>query len=84
MQNATIICYLISLLSYGMGFSKTFILSDAVTATSYFVFAIFFAVIGFIFSYVRDNSEQKTIEIVTLNPQKRLVYNRRMEDRRAS
>jgi hypothetical protein len=81
MPKVTAICYLSSLLSYGMGFSKILVLKNAVTeyvntydytinaslATGYFVFAIFFAVIGSLFFYynfyVHNNREQETIEI---------------------
>jgi hypothetical protein len=65
MPKATAICYLSSLLFYGMGFSKITVLKNAVTeyvntydyttnvflATGYFVLAIFFAVIGSLFFY---------------------------------
>jgi len=81
MPKVTVICYLSSLLSYGMGFSKMLGLKNAVTeyvntydytinvslATGYFVFAIFFAVIGSLFFYynfyVQNNREQETVEI---------------------
>lgn len=77
MPKVTAICYLASLLSYGMGFSKMLGLKDAVTgyvdtydvslATGYFVFAIFFAVIGSLFffynRYIQNNREQETIEL---------------------
>lgn len=77
MPNVTVICYLSSLLSYGMGFSKILVLKNAVTehvntydynvhvtlATSYFVLAIFLAVMGSLFFYVKNNREQEIIEI---------------------
>jgi hypothetical protein len=84
MPKVTVICYLSSLLSYGMGFLKMLGLNNAVTeyadtydytinvslATGYYVFAIFFAVIGSLFfyyySYVQNNSEQETIEMNNL------------------
>jgi hypothetical protein len=52
MRNVTVICYLFSLLSFGMGYSKVLAYKNAMmeqvnTATSFFVLAIFFAVIGF-------------------------------------
>ena len=61
MPNLTIICYLTSLLFYGMGSSKIFDLSNAVSATSYFVFAIFFAVIGSVFFYVKNNTHRQIV-----------------------
>lgn len=60
MPNTTVICYLSSLLFYGIGYWKTLHIQNAVIerintydytifvslATSYYVLAIFFAVIG--------------------------------------
>lgn len=77
MPNSTVICYLSSLLSYGMGFFKISVLKHAVTehantydyninvslATGYFVLAIFFTTIGFLFFYIKNNREQDTTEI---------------------
>jgi len=84
MLNGTNICYLISLLFYGMGFSKMFDLSNAVSATSYFVFAIFFAIIGFLF-YVTNNKETRIIKSITSNSEVKLRGNRyNDEEARAS
>ena len=61
MRNVTVICYLFSLLSFGMGYSKVLVYKNAIMeqvntydyisalslTTSFFVLAIFFAVIGF-------------------------------------
>ena len=77
MPNVTTICYLSSLLFYGMGYSKMLVFRNAVTeqvntydyniyvslATGYFVLAIFFAVIGSLFFYVKNNRVQEIIEI---------------------
>lgn len=63
MPNVTVISFLFSLLSYGLGFSKVLVLKKAVAehintydyntqvslAMGYFILAIFFAVIGFFF-----------------------------------
>ena len=60
MRNATLICYLFSLLSFGIGYSKTLVYKNAIIeqvntydytinsslATSFFVLTIFFAVAG--------------------------------------
>ncbi|MDP4159980.1 MAG: hypothetical protein Q8911_09505 [Bacillota bacterium] len=74
MPNVTAICYLSSLLFYGMGYSKTLVIKDAFTintydytinvslATGYFVFASLSAVIGSLFFYVKKYSEQEIIE----------------------
>lgn len=77
MPNVTIICYLSSLLAYGMGFSKMLVLKNAVTehvntfdyninvslATGYFVLAIFFAVIGFLFYTLRIIESKKLLKL---------------------
>lgn len=77
MPNVTVIFYLSSVLSYGMGFSKMLILKNALTdhvntydynihvslATGYFVLAIFFAVIGSLFFYFKNNREHEIIVI---------------------
>jgi len=74
MPNVTAICYLFSLLFYGMGYSKMLVLRNAVTvntydytihvslATGYFVFAIFSAIIGSLFFYFEKNRKQEIIE----------------------
>ena len=63
LRNVTVICYLFSLLSFGMGYSKMLVYKNAITehintydytvdlslATSFLVLTIFFAVIGFTF-----------------------------------
>lgn len=76
MPNLTVICYLSSLLSYGMGFLKTSAIKDGVAehgatfdtfhvsvATGYFVLAIFLAVIGSLFFYTKLSREQESIKI---------------------
>lgn len=77
MPNATVICYLASVLSYGMGFSKMLVLNDVATghlttydfnihvslATGYFVLAIFFAVCGFLFYTLRVLESNKLSEL---------------------
>ncbi len=86
MPTVTVICFLSSLLSYGMGFSKMSALKDGITeqvttyntlyvslATGYFVLAIFFGVIGFLFFYVKSNREQAIIEIMTANSEDALI-----------
>jgi len=91
MPNVTIVCYLSSLLSYGMGFSKMLVLKNVGTehvniydyniqvtlATGYFVLAIFLVVIGFLFFYVMNNKEQ---EIMTSNSEEKPARNRMIED----
>jgi amino acid transporter len=70
----TAICYLSSLLFFGMGYSKMLVLNsgnvntyDFTTyvslATGYFVLAIFFVVIGSLFFFVKNNREQGIIDI---------------------
>lgn len=77
MTNVTAICYLSSLLFFGLGFSKMLVLKNAVIeyvntydytnnvslATGYFVLAIFFAVIGSLFFYVKNNREPEIIQV---------------------
>lgn len=75
MLNTTIICYFISLLFYGMGISRILVIKSAVTehtfnytinvtlATSYFVLAIFFTLIGSLYYYYKNNFEQEIVEI---------------------
>ena len=77
MQNVTAICYLSSLLFYGMGYLKTLVIKNAVPgyitsydhtiyvslATIYFVLAIFFAIIGTFFFYVKNNRDKQIIKI---------------------
>ena len=91
MPNLTIVCYLSSLLSYGMGFSKMQVLKNVGTehvniydyniqvtlSMGYYVLAIFLVVIGFLFLYVMNNKEQ---EIMTSNSEKKLARNRMIED----
>ncbi|MDR3600732.1 MAG: hypothetical protein P4L49_09680 [Desulfosporosinus sp.] len=74
------ICYLSSLVSYGMGYSEMLVFKNAVIkqliipdytiqvslATGYFILAIFFAVIGS-FLYVRNNSKQAINEFKDSN-----------------
>ena len=68
MPNSTVICFLSSLLSYGMGYSKMLVFKTSLIehvnnydytihgsqATGYFVLAIFFAVIGLIFFMLKE------------------------------
>ncbi|MDA8222985.1 hypothetical protein [Desulfosporosinus sp.] len=90
MPNVTVICYLSSLLFYGMGYSKVLLIKDVITAqantydytiyislaTTYFVLAIFFAVIGSLIFYVKIHRKQ---EIITMNG---LEFSRRSDERR--
>jgi len=84
MLNVTVICYLISLMFYGMGSSKMGDLNNAVTATSYFVLAIFFAVIGFMFYYVKNKRTVAIIESRSSNLMENPRGNRIIENARAS
>ena len=73
MRNVTVICYLFSLLSFGMGYSKMLVYKNAITehintydytvdlslATSFLVLTIFFAVIGFTFFTLRIIEHKK-------------------------
>ena len=74
MSKTTVICYLSSLLFYGMGYSKMLVLKNVDVntydftiyvslATVYFVLTIFLAVIGSLFFYVKTIKDQETIEI---------------------
>jgi len=77
MSNLTVICFLSSLLSYGMGISKIFSLSNALTdttgtydvnnlvtiATVYFVLAIFFTIIGFLFHTSNIKENRKSLKL---------------------
>ncbi|MBP1759283.1 MAG: hypothetical protein H6Q63_200 [Firmicutes bacterium] len=80
MPKVTAICYLSSLLFYGMGYSKTLVIENPLTvntydytlyvslATAYYVLAIFLAVIGSVFFYLLNNREQELLfESKTLN-----------------
>jgi len=97
MPNVTVICYLFSLLFYGMGYSKTLRIKDAFTAqvntydytifvslaTSYFVLAIFFAIIGSLIFYVKSYRDQNMIK--TNDLEFSVTNGRRLDDgRRAS
>lgn len=98
MQNLTIICFLSSLLSNIMGFSKTLVLKNSVAehistydyniqvtlATSYFVLAIFFSVIGSLFFFVKKKKAQKIAKVLITNSRKNPIRNRMMENMRAS
>ena len=80
MPNVTVICFISSLLSYGMGFSKISSLKNALTdnigtydsnilvsiATGYFVLAVFFAVIGFVF-YTSNLKRRKKFKLSPMN-----------------
>lgn len=84
MPNLTIICYLTSLLFYGMGFSKMFDLSNAVSTTSYFVFAIIFAVIGSLIFYVKNNRQVVIKRLKKSNFSQNSRGTRMIEEARAS
>lgn len=86
MPNLTVICYLSSLLAYGMGFLKMLVTQDGVTeqvttfdtfqvsiATGYFVLAIFLAVIGSVFFYAKFSREQEIIESTTTSAKEELL-----------
>lgn len=80
MPNITTIFYISSLLFYGMGYSKTLVIQNAVAehlntydytmyvslATVYFVLAIFCAIIGSFFFYIKSNKDQKISHIKNL------------------
>lgn len=94
MPNVTVICFFVSIMSYGVGFSKAFVLKKAFTehvsnydyyiqvslATGYFVVAIFFAVIGFLFFYVKNNRGQEIVEMTSSNSVENLAINRMIEN----
>lgn len=91
MPKVTVICYLSSLLFYGMGYSKMLILKNADVntydftsvvslATAYFVLTIFLALIGSFFLYVKTLKGQETHEIY--NMEYRVKENRRSYDGR--
>jgi len=80
----TVICYLISLMFYGMGSSKMGDLNNAVSATSYFVLAIFFAITGFMFYYVKNKTTVAIIESRSSNSTENLRGNRIIQNARAS
>jgi len=77
MPYVTAICYLFSLVFYGIGYLEVLVLKNAVTeysstydynihvslATSYFVLAIVFTIIGTIFFCVKNNRTQAIIEM---------------------
>ncbi|MFZ3132192.1 MAG: hypothetical protein WA125_14135 [Desulfosporosinus sp.] len=98
MPKATVICYLSSLLSYGMGFSKMLVLQNAVAeyvntydyttnvslATGYFAFAIFLAVIGSLFFfYNRYIQNNRVRETIEINNiEFKGIAGRKSDDRR--
>lgn len=98
MQNVTVICFLSSLLSYGMGFSKALVLKNAVAehlntyeynmlvtqATSYFVLAFFFSVIGCLFFFFKNKRTQKIAVVVISNSRRNPIGNRMIQNVRAS
>jgi 4-hydroxybenzoate polyprenyltransferase len=71
------VCYLFSVLSYGMGYSEMLVFKNAVInplnvqdynipvllATGYFVLASFFAIGGFFLFYLKNSSEQEIIDL---------------------
>lgn len=76
MPKLTVICYLCSLLFYGMGFSKKLMLNNMVivnanaynysinvSMTIFFVLAIIFSVIGFLSFHTSNYRGQRIIEI---------------------
>jgi len=86
MPNLTVICYLSSLLAYGIGFLKMLVIEDGFTehvttfdtfqvslATGYFVLAIFLAVIGSLFFYAKFSRKQEIIEITTTSAKEELL-----------
>ena len=93
MPNVTVICYLSSLLFYGLGYLKTLVIQNAVTldtydytfyvslATGYFVLAIVLAVIGSLFFYVKNKQENKAIKMNNII-KLREEAGRKMDDRR--
>lgn len=93
MPNVTVICYLSSLLFYGMGYLKTLVIQNAVTldtydytfyvslATGYFVLAIVLAVIGSLFFYVNSKKVNKVIQMNNII-KLREEAGRKMDDRR--
>lgn len=96
MPNVTAICYFCSLLFYGIGYSKTLLIKNAVVdnidtfdysiqvslATGCFVLAIFFTVIGSVFFfYLKNNREQETIELH--NVEFRVKADRRLDAERS-
>jgi len=93
MPNLTAICYLSSLLFYGMGYSKTLVIQNAFTvnttydytihvslATGYFVLAILLAIIGSLIYYVQNNKDQEAIEMKDI--EFRIKAGRKLDDRR--
>ena len=77
MPKVTALCYLSSIIFYGMGYLKTWVINNAVTepmntydftinvslATGYFVLAIFFAITGSLVFYVKYHRDQKNIKL---------------------
>lgn len=98
MQNVTVICFLSSLLSYAMGFSKTLVLKNGVAehintyeynihvtlATSYYVLAIFLSVIGCLFYFAKNKKTQKIAKVIISNSGKNPIRSRMIENMRAS
>lgn len=87
----TAICYLSSLLFYGMGYSKMLVLNIAEVntydyiiyvsfATAYFVLTIFLAVIGSLFFYVKTIKIKKPLKLLTSNIELKRVGDRIIED----
>lgn len=78
MAQLTAICYLSSLLFYGMGYSKMLVLNIADVntydyisyvslATAYFVLTILLALIGSLFFYVKTIQFKKPLKLITSN-----------------
>jgi len=80
MPNVTVICFFSSLLCYGLGFLKISSLNNALLdninydfsilvsiATSYFVMAILFAVIGFLCYISNKKSNKKLLKLRAMN-----------------
>lgn len=96
MPNVTVICLLFSLLSYGMGFSKTLILNNSAEpintyayinvslAAGYYVLAIFFSVIGCFFYFVKKKKARAMTEVIKSNSKRNSVGNRMIMNVRAS
>ena len=80
MPNVTIICFISSLLCYGLGFSRILALKNAIIenigydfniivsiTTTYFVLAIFFAVIGFLSYTSTKKLNKKRSKVINMD-----------------
>lgn len=87
MRSGTVLCYFFSLLSFGMGYSKMLVYTNAIAnhantydytrnlslATSFLVLAIFFAVSGFAL-YAVTIMKAKEIALKTITKKKQSTY----------